>query len=265
MEVDKMNNYVAFNMKGFNTPNSDKTYKFDRDLEFDYKDHTFLEKAVINTSFDEITFYLKDGKSYNQYKQEISRELERICFNIIAYTGIHTFTPICDLKAVVDHEGNNITATFNDRLGLRECVMINITCNPKEIENKIFLTESNFDEQSANYKELFWILHNPLPVIQFLGLYDFMSGLISENKAQKYVHTYFRKNKDKYPNVHFEISAKDNKTEEDNFTHLRNVIAHSKQAGVNEFINTAAFINEDHIKQILQVINDLLCNKYPKC
>ena len=260
-----MNNYVKFRMEGFNKSDSGKTYKIERDLEFDYKEHTCLKKVVINTSFDEITFFLKDEKKYNQYKQEISCELERICFNIIAYSEIHTFTPICYLNVVVDCEGNDITATINDSFRLRECMMMDIKCDPKELENKIFITESNFDKQLASYKELFWILHNPNLVIQFLGLYDLMSGLISDERAQKHVHTYFRINKDNYPNVKFEISNKDNKTEEDCFTHLRNVIAHSKQAGINEFVKTAALINECHIKQLLQVINDLLCNKYPKC
>lgn len=48
---------------------------------------------------------------------------------------------------------------------------------------------------------------------------------------------------------------------EDSLTHLRNAIAHSEQMGASEFINISNSISDTHIKYLLIVINNLLCDK----
>lgn len=93
-----------------------------------------------------------------------------------------------------------------------------------------------------------------------MGLYDIMAELICNPISQKRCMI-FGKNRKKYPFITFVASEKDVNKNEDSLTHLRNAIAHSKQIGVTEFLNISNNISDMHIKQLLIVINDLLCNE----
>lgn len=81
---------------------------------------------------------------------------------------------------------------------------------------------------------------------------------------QSKVHDYFGKNKDKYPFIAFEPSPKDPSRNEDSLTHLRNAVAHSQQIGAKKYLEVSRSISDEHIKQLIRVINDLLCDKTQK-
>jgi len=224
-----------------------------------YHNHLFLERVYINEHITEITFYLQSGKSCENYRNEIRNELERICFNLIAYSELPILQPYCLLKTAVNEGGSEILCndyiSFND-----ECFMFKNIC-AKSIYEKGLENQTNFEKYEVKYKELFWMLHSPHKVIQFMGLYDIMAELISNPISQKRVHDYFGKNKSKYPFITFKQSRKDVNKMEDSLTHLRNAIVHSERLGVSEFLNISNNISDTHIKHLLIVINDLLCNE----
>ena len=61
---------------------------------------------------------MKEGLEANEYLEEISNELEKICFNIITYSDVPTYQPICELKMLTNASGQEIQ--LHDKLILRE-------------------------------------------------------------------------------------------------------------------------------------------------
>jgi len=128
-------------------------------------------------------------------------------------------------------------------------------------------------EREAAYKELFYILHNPHRVIQFIGLYDIMADLIyntgknvGKRHVQEMVCDFFKKYIDRYKGMVEirESTVKDRKgvektMEEDSFSRIRNQIAHSKDRGIRAFLEVSESISFVCIQNLLIIINDLLC------
>lgn len=124
--------------------------------------------------------------------------------------------------------------------------------------------ETPICEKKAEYKELFYILHNPHRAIQFIALYDILQGKIcndDERMRQETVTNFFGKNKTRYPFVKFVPRSDRPDKNEDTFTHIRNSIAHSKQAGIDEFLRTTEFISDEMISHLLSVISDNISGK----
>lgn len=74
-----------------------------------YKDHPFIDSVYIDDEFTYISFDLKNGLNPDDYIGEINDDVERICFNIIAYTNISTSSPCCKLYEIVGLDKNTIT------------------------------------------------------------------------------------------------------------------------------------------------------------
>lgn len=258
-----MYNYIRYSMHGFNIKDPKDGYKYTikNNISHQFNGHDFLEKIFIDEHITSITFYLKEGLLCKDYLNAVHIELEKICFNLIAYSELPISQPLCNLESIVDEKGNDIKCELRERMGFRDELICKKQILPANIFNAAFSHPSNFGKCEATYKKIFFILHSPHKVIQFLGLYDIMASLIHTPICQKKVHDYFGKNREKYPFITFVKSKKNPNTSEDSLTHLRNLIAHSEQCGVNEFVKVSQNISDTHIKYLLQVINNLLCEK----
>lgn len=258
-----MHNYIRYSMRGFNIkhPRCGYKYTIKNNIPYQFEEHDFLERIFIDEHITSITFYLKAGLSCRDYLNEVHIELEKLCFNLIAYSELPILQPVCNLEAIVDENGKDIKMELRERMVFRDELICNIQISPNSIFNAAFNHSSDFGNHEAIYKKIFWILHSPHRVIQFLGLYDIMANLIHAPICQKKVHDYFGKNREKYPFITFEKSKKNPNTSEDSLTHLRNLIAHSEQCDINEFVNVSQKISDTHIRYLLQVINNLLCEK----
>lgn len=263
-----MESYVKYSMHGFNRKNKAESngkqfeFTFSDNEPYVYTDHPFLDRVFINDTITEITFYLQPGKFCEDYEEQIRVELEKICFNLITYSELPILQPLCRLETAINEDGSKVH--FNDHMPLRDEVYIFKTSSAKGIYDAGLQHQTNFADCEAVYKEIFWILHSPHKVIQFMGLYDIMAELICSPISQSKVHDYFGKNKNKYPFITFEPSQKDPSKNEDSLTHLRNAIAHSQQIGTQKYLEVSRSISDEHIKRLLRVINDLLCDKAQK-
>lgn len=255
--------FVRFKMSGFAKSNH-VTYQLADNRPFIFQNHEFLHSFQIDDSFEHITFYLKPGYNPTEYRNEISNELETICFNIIAHTDIATDQPICFLEDITDETGQSINKQLHDQMRVTDSIELIKTFQADAIYRIITSTNVDMSNHSSLYKELFYILHNPHKVIQFMGLYDIMADMIHSPIQQNKVHDFFGKNKKRYEFVEFLPSRKDPSKKEDCFTHLRNAIAHSKQVGIAEYVKIAENISEGSIKQLLTIINDLICGNVEK-
>lgn len=265
-----MRDYVRYQMQGFNKqlPKCDNKWAMTLTdaRPYLYENHPFLYSVSIDEHITSMTFELKEGLSCLEYIEEIGYELERITFNIISrYPNLPIEKPICHVEAAMHHEKNITEGRFQDGINVIDKCSIAKTGSINELYEAALKTNVETKEKAEKYKELFCILQCSDRVIQFLGLYDIMSDLISKlyktqhKGTQDKVHDFFGKNKGRYPKVGFYDSNKDNKKKEDSFTYLRNQIAHSIQAGVGDFLEVSEGISFECIQGMLVVINDLLC------
>lgn len=259
-----MSSKIVYNMHGFNVissnGNTKRKYNIINNSGYIYPNHKFLRGFYINDTFTEITLEMKEGLEANEYLAEISNELEKICFNIITYSDVHTYQPICELKMLTNASGQEIQ--LHDKLILREELRMLTSQEAGDFYNSImsYNTEIN-DKTKTKYRELFYILHNPHRVMQYVGLYDILMALVSpENKRseQKYVHQFLAKNRDQYEFIEFVPSNRNDKENEDILTHIRNNIAHSREAGIDNFMKTSEMISEREVSFLLRLINDIL-------
>ena len=258
-----MNSKVIYEMWGFNKQAfrypGQHSVIIDDDIIWKYRDHKFLESVIISKELDRITFILLPQKEAHTYIDEIRDDLERICFNIITYTEFPTIQPVCEIKQIIDSTGKQIE--LRDRLRMRDEMMIKHSIRSEELSRKIMLTPTPIKEYKAVYKEIFYILHNPHKVIQYMALYDLLQDKICDGgnqKRQETVRNFLGKNKERYSFVSFVERNDDSDKKEDIFSHLRNNIAHSTKAGIEEFMQTAEKISDKEISNLLVVLNDII-------
>ncbi len=272
-----MRSYVRYKMYGFNhqIPGPGNTKEWCMTLKNNqkhlYKEHPFLYSVYIDDHITSITFELKEGLSCSEYWNELHQELEETTFRIITmFRGLPINQPVCELELAVDYNGNTCDAQLRDGIHVCDKLFIANEEDAEELYRIGTKTKTAYKEKEGVYKELFYILHSPHRVVQFLGLYDVLADLIKEayrkngkeiSDVQRRVRDFFGKNKGKYDFVKFVESSKDKSKTEDSFTHLRNQIAHSRQAGVKQFIDISERITLACIQNMLTVINDILCEE----
>ena len=186
-----MKSQAVYTMHGFNVSATDNSYKrlvrLKNNFEYVYKEHAFLETVYIDENFKRMVFTMRSGKEAKQYINQISDELERICFNIIAYSEVETLQPVCYLEMITNEDGTNVE--INDRISFRDSVRFNVSIETSDFYDLIMNKRTPLSDNKAIYKELFYILHNPHTVIQFIALYDILLDLIcplDKKNKQKY-------------------------------------------------------------------------------
>lgn len=258
-----MGSQVIYAMHGFNVISMKSScqhiVKLKNNFEYRFQKHNILESVFIDNEFKRITFTLLPGKEAKDYMDQISDELEKICFNIITYTEVPTSQPVCTLEMITDEMGTKIE--IRDGIQLRDSIKICVEMETVDFYESIMDRNTPLSNNKAKYKELFYILHNPHKVIQFIALYDVLLNLIcspDERNKQKRVRDFFGKNKQRYPFIQFHKCNDNSEKSEDTFSHLRNNIAHSKAAGIDDFLKTSNAITDIEASNILSVINDII-------
>ena len=258
-----MSSQVIYTMHGFNRllRESDCKRKVTliNNFEYHFENHGIIESVFIDEQFKQMKFTLLPGLEAMDYMKEIEDELEKICFNIIAYSEVPTSQPFCCIEMITNAEGTQID--IRENLKLTDSIEICTEVDASDFYKLVMDKNTPLSNNKAKYKELFYILHSPHRVIQFIALYDTLENMIcshGERLKQKRVHDFFGKYKERYSYIRFHKCNDNPKKSEDTFTHLRNNIAHSKDAGIEEFIKTSNAISNNEIVQILQVINDII-------
>lgn len=95
------------------------------DIRWKYPSHPFLQEVFISKELSFLEFVLQDGKETKDYLFEIGDELERICFNIIAYTEIPTTQPVCEREQVINSDGTLMV--FEDSLNIQDELTISMS------------------------------------------------------------------------------------------------------------------------------------------
>jgi len=245
--------YLKYRLEGFNSLNlSDNTEKI-------YIDNEYISSIYINDDLTEMYVELREGITYEESHTEINTFLDGICFNMLSQVDVDADVPYRILEIVCD--GTNFT--LHDRLCLSESLSLIKKVPASNFYDKIISEQNAICEQHILYQKMFEMLHNPNPIMRFLGLYDFLLSLLSRDGdlKQKYVHDYLGKHKKRYePYIAF-ITNKDGKSE-DTLTNLRNRIAHCEQTNDFESYRTVGSqIPPSVIRIMLKVLNDVICER----
>lgn len=258
-----MSSQVIYRMHGFNKSeaeaNCKRTVILKNNSEYRLNNHHIIESVFIDAEFKQMRFTLHPGFEAVNHMKEIEDELEKICFNIIAYSEVQTNQPYCIIEMVTNAEGTKID--ISERFKMTDSLIMHEPVDALDFYKLVVDKNTPIGANKTKYKELFYILHSPHRVIQFMGLYDILEDLIcshDERSKQKRVHDFFGKNYERYPYIQFYKYNANSRKSEDMFTHLRNNIAHSKDAGIEEFLKTSNTISNKEITQLLQVINDII-------
>ena len=272
-----MNNYVRYALCGFSAYNGDSKeweINLQDNREHIYQDHAFLYSAFIGDHLESIVLKLLPNIRCIDYLEELDREVEKICFNIISHAvELSDVTPFWYLDLYIDENGQDCTLSLQEKIGLHEKLFVIKNFSAKSIYNAAFGNENALERYAPQYKALFYVLQNPNQVIQFMGLYDIMADLIYKSDANKekdakqyMICNFFDKYKGRYKGITVEMrDAKDSKgkdttKKEDTFTYIRNQIAHSiDRGGTENFLEVSKSISFEQIQTLLTIINDLLC------
>lgn len=257
-----MSSFVSYKMNGFKSEfvegKCTLSLKIQNNAPYLYEDHDFLYSLQISDNFDLITFTVKEGLEAEHYLDKISNELERVCFNILSHTEIPINQPSCELNEIRNRDGSS--SKVFDKIMCKHALISYSELPSDEFYKKIVNNKVAIEEKSGLYKEVFFILHSPHIVSQFIGLYEIMAELIcGETCSQKKISAFFQDKRDRYQFIKFSKNNRDSSFDEDSFTKLRNDISHSKRIGAQAFAKLDQTLDVGCIKNLLIVINDLIC------
>ncbi len=245
--------YLKFSLHGFNS------LKLSDNSEKVYVDNEYISSIYINNNLTEMYVELHQNVTYEKYRKEICTFLDGICFNMLSQVEVDADVPYRELELVCD----STNYVIHDNMIFRESLMITRNILASSFYNTIISKENAMCEQHVLYQKIFEMLHNPNPIMRFLGLYDLLLVLVSKENdiQQKYVHNYLGKNKKRYePYITF-VKNKEGKSE-DTLTQLRNEIAHCEQTNDFEKYRTVGSrISPAVIRILLCVLNDVICEK----
>ena len=109
--------------------------------------------GFIDATFSAQTFTMLPGMEAINYLHEIGDELEKICFNIIAYSEVSTFKPLCYVEMITNEQGSEIKV--KDNLSFVNKIEIRPEIEASEFYDSIMSKNIPLSENKATYKELF--------------------------------------------------------------------------------------------------------------
>lgn len=146
-----MSSKAVYKMYGFNKVfrqgSCHHLISIDEDIIWKYSNHEFLESYTISKDIKSIEFVLLPGKEAKDYLNDISDELEKVCFNIITYTEIPTVQPICYLEQIFGADGQNVS--LGENLNMYDTMTIRDIVSSKEIVDKIMTIQTPIKEKKS--------------------------------------------------------------------------------------------------------------------
>lgn len=225
---------------------------------------THLFKSIyLSDDLKQMTVELKDGITYEEYNTEIEAYLNQICFNMIINSNIDLNSPHRTMEIIQDKENSNAPKEVKifDYAIAREELIIQKRIGANSFYESIVNKPTAMHKHFLLYERIFKTLLNPIRVVQFLSLYQFLYELLSKGKphpAQANVVEYIQNHKDRYPHISFKPSRKNGKVE-DSLTYLRNEISHAEDTNdYNLYSHLGTEITDFQIKQIITVLNDVI-------
>lgn len=250
--------YLQYKLHGFETvtlKSNESYYQLDN--------NPLFKSIHISDDIKKLVVELKNGVTYEGYKNEIGAYVNQLCFNMIIQANIVLDSPHRTLEIIKDKDEGAAQGELiiRDYATFRDKVIIKVLTSADNFYKDVINKETAMDKHFVLYERIFKTLSNPNKVVQFLSLYQFLYDLLGKEKpqaAQKYVTQYIKDRGSKYPHIGFKPSRKHGK-DEDDLTYLRNEISHAEDTNDLELYSKLGIeITDSKIKQIIIILNDVL-------
>ena len=257
--------YVTFDILGVKQDGLN-SFVFDKNAECTIINDQYISKIVVSSDISKATFYLHDSleiaennvsEIVNYLSLYLSNMMIALLKNSLPYSSV-SLKPVIRLS--VEHLLENNYIKFNEYIQISDSATFCLTfSNGDEIlKNWVDNVEiSNYTRKNDKYDILFLLLQGSNIVQKYMAMYAYLMSLVKEiysrpRESQKLVVKYVSDNCSK---VGIELikssctrpGARPNE-EEDQFTALRNKIAHPVNANRN--IN----ISENYVNQLASII-----------
>jgi len=263
------NNYMVFEIMGIKKNNKENSFVFSSNAEQEITNDKFIKKIVISSDISQATFYLHDSLEYTEENiQKIEDYLYAYLSNMMisllknnsSYSSV-SLKPIIRLSQ--KHFSNNLNAKIylTSSIQLKTSISFKSTLDGNKHLSKWIkdIDVSNYKNKEDKYDILFLLLQGKNPVQKYMAMYAYLMSLVKEinnetNNGQKQVVIYISENCSRvgiqlnlYP-----TTLPGAKFKEDQFTHLRNKIAHPSVT--QSKINPYNIVNETIINQLTSII-----------
>lgn len=259
-------NYVIFEILGVKHDRFENSFAFDEDAECMINNDQFIRKIVVSADISKAIFYLHDSLEIeeNQVSDVINylslylgNMMISLLKNSLQYSSV-SLKPTIRLSMLHLFELNDIT--LNDHIQMSDAIVSRSTfSNGNEILKKWVqdIEVSNYSSKNDKYDILFLLLQGESNVQKYMAMYAYLMSLVKEinfnpKESQKQVIKYIS---DNCSRVGIQLvtspctrpGAKSNE-KEDQFTALRNKIAHPSHA--NGYVN----VSENAVNQLAAII-----------
>ena len=257
--------YVVFEILGVKKDNCQNSFVFDKDAECIINNDSYISKIQVSSDISKAIFYLHDSleisennvsRIVNYLSLYLGNMMIALLKNSLKYSSV-LLKPTIRISEIhlLGYE-----TRFNDYIQITDS---SVTCFEFDNGNEILkqwieeVNISNYIIKNDRYNILFLLLQGSNIVQKYMAMYAYLMSLVKEinsrqRESQKQVVAYISKNCSRV-GINFSLSictkpgAKHN-DKEDQFTALRNKIAHPANVSANDIMN------ENVINQLASII-----------
>jgi hypothetical protein len=264
----KMENgkYVIFDILGVKKNGFKGSFSFDKDAECIINEDPFISKIVISSDISKATFYLHDSleiSENNFFKiiNHLSSYLGNIMISLLKYSFKYSSILLKPtIRVSYTHLSEDNKIKLNEYIQFSDAAVCNYVFSDGNEILKQWIENvdiSNYISKKDKYDILFLLLQGSDIVQRYMAMYAYLMSLVKNiyhrsRESQRLVVKYVTENCSKV-GIRLHLSsctrpgAKDSE-EEDQFTSLRNKIAHPSDTKVN------VSISENDVNQLASII-----------
>jgi hypothetical protein len=259
--------YVIFNIFGVKQNGFKNSFVFDKDAECVINNDKFISKIMVSADISQATFYLHDSLEISE------KDVSEIVDYLLSYLGNMMIALVknssdysnVSLKPTIcvseEHLLENSRITLQDHIRITDSVAVQSKfSNGNQILEKWVqdVEVSDYRRKNDKYDILFLLLQGRNIVQKYMAMYAYLMSLVKEinsrpKESQKQVVKYVTDNCSRVGiQVHTALCTRPGakpKEKEDQFTALRNKIAHP--------VNTKEIVNID--ENIVNQLASLIC------
>ena len=260
-------NYVVFKIFGIKHEGYANTFEFYEDAVHEVSNDKFIEKVVVSADISKVTFYIKDSvKTLSVLPKNIIDYLYKYLGNMMISLLKYSFSyssvllkPIIRVSVTHFLWDNKNNVEVNDNIRLSDSFAYKIKIDGNKILKQWIedVDVSNYTKKQDKYDILFLLLQGKNIVQKYMAIYSYLMSLVREiyseqKEGQKHVVKYISSN---CSSVGIELCLHKSSRpgakygdEEDQFTFLRNKIAHPSISG------EAFELNENVVNELSSIV-----------
>lgn len=259
-------NYVVFEVIGIKHKNS-AVFEFYEDAEYEMNNDKYIQKIVVTADISQVTFYLKnslqnsdnENETFNYLVNYLSGLMISLLKNSSSYSNV-LLQPIIRRKPCLfleNNDDNDENIQINDHIQIQDSLVYKIRLDGSDILRKWIqdINVSNYVKKQDKYDILFLLLQGRNSVQKYMAIYAYLMGLVctiyqKQRERQSDVVKYISENcfrvgvtLRRHISSRPKVKSDDPDVIEDQFTFLRNKIAHPSRTN-DKIIVTEKDVNE---------------------